>query len=135
LSDKVKRETAKDRKRRQIGEFHDALLGSPNMVEACKVAGISPRTGARWIRTDVFAEVYSEKRKATLEACSGLLKAGSIGAISAPVEVIQHQDSPATAKTQAASKLIDAMLKITELRELEERLAKLEAAQRSLLDE
>ncbi|MGH9652471.1 MAG: hypothetical protein ACRD6B_03280, partial [Bryobacteraceae bacterium] len=79
MSDKVKRESARERRRRQIGEFHDALVGAKTMEEACRVAGISARTGARWIRSDVFAEIYSERRRATLQSASGLLKAGSIG--------------------------------------------------------
>jgi hypothetical protein len=102
------------------------------MVEACKVAGISPRTGARWIRTDVFAEIYSEKRRATLQAAGGLLKAGSIGSIETLTSIAINPEAAATARVAAAKAVLDSMLRVVELNEVEERLAKLEATAQEL---
>ena len=128
MSETPRRESAKERRRRQIGEFHDALVGAKTMAEACKIAGVSARTGARWIRTDTFAEIYSERRKATLHAASGLLKAGSIGSIETLVSIAIDKEASSTARVAAAKVVVDAMLKISELRDLEERLERLEQA-------
>lgn len=125
---KPRRETARERRLRQIAEFHDALVGAKTMAEACRVAGITPRTGARWIRTNEFAQVYSERRRATIQAASGLLKAGSIGSTETLSSIAIDPEQPATARVAAARAVLDSMLKITEIHELEQRLAKIEAA-------
>lgn len=126
MPEKVKRETARERRRRQIGEFHDALIGNRTMADACRIAGISARTGARWIRTNEFAEIYSERHRATIEAASGLLRAGAIGSVEALIQVVADTESPVTARTHAAAKLLDACLRFSELNEFENRLKKLE---------
>lgn len=128
MSDKPKKLTAKERRRKQIGAFHDALIGAQTMEEACKIAGISARTGSRWIRSDVFSEIYSQRRQATLESAASLLRAASIGSIEALSRIVRDKDAPATATVQAAGRILDLLLRITELSEIERSLQELEAA-------
>jgi hypothetical protein len=79
------------------------------------------------LRSEAFRDCFVESRKATFSNLQKLLQAGSVGSVEALCAVIADADSAPTARTAAARAVLDGLLRVTEVRELEDRLAKLEA--------
>jgi hypothetical protein len=128
LPNKVKPPTARERRRQKIADFHNALLSHSTVAGAARATGISARTATVWLKSPEFKEIYVESRRATLEASAGLLRACASGSIQALSEIVNDREAASTARVQAAGRILDAMLRLTEAAELDKRLEALEAA-------
>jgi hypothetical protein len=126
MSNSPRKETRRERKRRQLGEFVGHLLTSKTIDEAASKVGVSSRSATRWLRTEEFRSVYVEHRQATLQNVATMLRQSSVGAVEALAAVIKDPDAPATAKTNAAKSILDSMLRVIETQEIESRLKALE---------
>ncbi len=127
MSDSARKETRAERKRREVGEFVGHLLTAPTVAIAAQKMGISPRTATRWIRSEAFRDAFVESRRATFTNLQKLLQAGSVGSVEALCSVIADASSAPTARTAAARAVLDGLLRVTEVRDLEDRMARLEA--------
>lgn len=126
MSDSLRRETRRERKRRLIGEFVGHLLTSKTVDDAARKTGVTSRTATRWLRTEEFRDVYVEQRQATLANLATMLRQSSVGAVEALAEVIKDPQADGTPKIAAAKSILDTMLKVIDSQEIESRLRKLE---------
>jgi AcrR family transcriptional regulator len=107
-----------------------ALLDSRGVAEAAEKAGVPVRTVYRWLQTD-------DAFKAALQAAEGELLDQAMRrllqlqdtALTALHVVLVGRDTPPSARVAAAGRILDATLRLRELRSVEDRLAALEAAQ------
>ena len=111
------------------GRFLEALLTSPIIAAAAKKAGISERTGYRWLREDgEFRSRYREAKGQVIEHCTVLLAAGAHGAVAVLLKVANDAAAPSSARVLAAGKILDITLKVAGLDDLSGRVESLEAA-------
>lgn len=106
-----------------------ALLTAPTIAAAAKAAGVAERTLHRWLSDN-------EHFRAALDAAEGQVIGGVtrrlIGyadhALTVMVQIMADRSHSPAVRLRAAQGIIDSMLRLRELRNLEERLAKLEEA-------
>lgn len=111
------------------GRFLEALLASPTIAAAAKKAGISERTGYRWLREDPeFRRRHREAKRQAIEHCTVLLAAGAHGAVAVLLKIANDAAAPASARVAAAGKVLDVALRAVELDDVAGRLEALEAA-------
>ena len=127
MADSPQKQRRNDRRRAQMVSFCGHLLAFPTVEQAARATGISSRSATRWIRSELFKEIYTESRAATLKAVSGLLRASSVGAVETLAAIARDKDAAATARCNAARAILEGMLKLNESTELEQRIAELEA--------
>ena len=115
-----------ERKRAKMVAFCGHLLAYPTVQQAAEATGISSRSATRWIKSELFKEIYTASRAATLKAVNGLLRASSVGAVETLAAIARDPGAAATARCNAARAILEGMLKLNESTELEERIAELE---------
>jgi phage terminase small subunit len=94
-----------------------ALLSTSNVVEAAKVSKVGERTLYRWLTLPEFRSAVTEAEGEAIDAAARRL--------------IGLQDSAkasAAIKLRAAQTILDYLLKLRELRSIENRLTELEKA-------
>jgi hypothetical protein len=127
MSDRLIQESRAERKRREMVQFHDAMMSCATVALAAKAVGVSARTATRWLKSREFAEAYREARKATMGSVAALLRAGSIGAAEALIQIAKDPEGAPTARTSAGRAVLDGLLRLSEIAELEERVKTLES--------
>jgi hypothetical protein len=107
-----------------------ALLTSPSIVEAAQRGGIGRRTLHRWLNNATFQHGLAiAEGEAIAEATRRLI--GLQGKIIDKLDGIMNEPNPqpgANVQVRAAVALKDYLLQLRELRNIEERLARLEEA-------
>lgn len=110
-----------------------ALLTSKTVQAAALVAKVSERTAYRWLADDVNFQV--ELARAEGEVIAGAVRS-LLGLAESAVDCLRDtlddKELPASVRIRAAALAIDAMLRLRELRNVETRLAALEAANQEL---
>jgi len=105
-----------------------ALLTSKNVGEAAGAVGVSERTLYRWLADPDFRAALSVAEGDLLDAATRRLLTLQDDAIGAFEDVLTGgPDVTDTARLRAAQAVLDYLLKLRELRSVEERLTALEA--------
>ena len=108
-------------------KFVRALVAGQDIRQAAATAEVSERTGYRWLRSEPVQEALGRVLDAELSALAArTLKMAS----PAPVVLGRMMQAPDTAdyvRLGAAKALLDAALRLFELRVLSERLSRVEA--------
>lgn len=105
-----------------------ALLTSKNVGEAAVAAGVSERTLYRWLTDPAFRAALSVAEGDLLDAATRRLLTLQDDAIGAFEDVLTGgPDVTDTARLRAAQAVLDYLLKLREMRSVEERLTALEA--------
>ena len=105
-----------------------ALLTSKNVGEASGAVGVSERTLYRWLADPDFRAALSVAEGDLLDAATRRLLTLQDDAIGAFEDVLTGgPDVTDTARLRAAQAVLDYLLKLREMRSIEERLAALEA--------
>ena len=104
-----------------------ALLSSRNVQEAAQTANIGERTLYRWLAENtVFrAALYAAEGEA-IDAATRRLLSLKDTAIDTLAEVIAAPEKSPTGRLRAAQGVLDYLLKMRELRNLENRITELE---------
>lgn len=111
---------------RQIAAI-EALLSRPTLADAAHAAGVTPRSINRWLHDDAeFRAAVQQAEAAALDALARRLAALSDGALNTLAVVMYDPTQAAGVRVRAASILLDAMLRVREARDIEQRLATIE---------
>jgi AcrR family transcriptional regulator len=107
-----------------------ALLDSRGVAEAAQKAGVPVRTVYRWLQTDdAFKAALRDAEGEMLDSAMRRLLQLQDVALTALHMVLAARDTPPSARVAAAGRVLDATIRMHELRSIEDRLAALEAAQ------
>ncbi len=104
-----------------------ALLSAKDTKAAAILAGVAPRTLYRWFTEDTFRAALLSAEGAAIDAAARLLIANSDQAVGTLVGLCREARSEAV-KRQAADSILAHLLKLRELRNVEERITRLEEA-------
>src|SRR6266849_5429264 len=87
---------------RQYEAFIAALLTTPTVKQAAKVAGIAEATAGRWLKDPGFKTAYAEARRQALGEVLALVQQSMLGAV-AVLRIKMHAvDSPPWLQVQCA---------------------------------
>jgi hypothetical protein len=114
----------KPRQRRAIA----ALLSSRNVQDAAQAVRVGERTLYRWLADDAdFRKALTIAESALIDDTTRRLISGATAALDALAGLITSAESESVKKA-AASDWLAHLIKLRELRDIEQRLADLEAA-------
>lgn len=105
-----------------------ALLSSKNVPEAASAAGMGERTLYRYMGDPAFRLALADAEGEAIDGATRRLLAMQDLAIDTISEVLRDSASSAGVKIRAAGQVLDYLLKLRELRNIEQRLVLLEAA-------
>lgn len=109
------------------GKAIAALLSSKTVLGAAELAGVSARTLTRWLADDDFKAALLEAESEAIDAATRRL----IGLQSAAIDTLQETLGDRKAlpgiRMRAAQSILDFLMKLRDLRNIEKRLAALEA--------
>lgn len=104
-----------------------ALLTSRNVVEASQQAQVGERTMRRWLTQPDFRAALLVAEGEAIDLATRRLLGAQEQAINTVVDMLNDADTPKWLKLQAAQMLVSNMVRLRELRNVEERLSALEA--------
>ena len=104
-----------------------AMLTTSTVADAAAAAGVGHRTLARWLADDPeFRSALQRAEGLAIDAAVRRLVGLQDAAVDVFDDVLSNSSISPTVRLRAASSVIDYLLKLRELRNLEERLAALE---------
>ena len=109
-----------------------ALLETRTVADAAEKTGTPTRTIYRWLLQDDFKAALQTAESGMIDEAVRRLLSMQQQALTALQVVMMARDTPPSARVAAARTVLDAMLKLRELRTVEERLTALEQAQGAL---
>ena len=104
-----------------------ALLQSPNLTEAAKLAGVSEVTVWRYLKDPSFAEKYHNARKTVLDSAIKRLQAASGEAIETLRLIMGKENASPGARVSAAKVVLEQAIKTGEIAEVLRRIELLES--------
>jgi hypothetical protein len=106
-----------------------ALLSTKNVAEAASKADVGGRTLHRWIAEDaMFKAALSAAESELIDGATRRLLQYQDAAITVIASIMLDKERPSSVRLRAATAVVDYMLKLRELRNIEERLTALEEA-------
>jgi len=115
------------KKSRKLEQLIAALLVSPTIADAAKVAGIGDKTARRWLRDPDFAEQYRQARRSCMDQATAQLQQAMSESVETLREIQAGGESEA-ARVSAARTIIDNAIRSRELDDIAARLDALESA-------
>jgi len=112
-----------------------ALTRGATRGEAAQAAGVTERTVYSWLNDDGFRAALREAERAVWDATLAALRASSRVAVLYLAKVVTGQEIGDSKRIRAASILLGTamnLIKLDEIRELEERVSKLERGERCI---
>lgn len=104
-----------------------ALLSSRNVVEAAKAAHVGERSLYRWMNLPDFRAALIDAEGGAIDQATRRLIGLQNGAIDTLESVLIDSQTSAGVRLRAARAILDYLIKLRELRNLEERLINLES--------
>lgn len=105
-----------------------ALLQARNLAEAAHMAGVSGKTLARWMAEPAFRAALLDAEGQAIDAATRRLVALQAGALDVLEAVLSDTSAAPGVRLRAVQAVLDNLVRLRELRSIEERLAALEAA-------
>ena len=105
-----------------------ALLSSKNVAEAAAAAGLGERTLYRYMGDPAFRLALADAEGMAIDNATRRLLTMQDLAIDTIADVLSDSASSAGVRIRAAGQVLDYLLKLRELRNIEQRLVLLEAA-------
>lgn len=103
-----------------------ALLTSANVAQAAKKAGVSERSIYRYLAEESFKQALLDAESEAIYQATRRLVGLQGLAIETLEEVLRDKAEKSSVRLKAATNVLDYLLKLRELRNVEERLAALE---------
>jgi hypothetical protein len=103
-----------------------ALLSKKNVAEAAQQAKVGERTLWRWLGDPMFRVYLAGAEADMLDAATRRLLQLHDGAIETLQAIVQDSEANAGVRLRAAQAMLDYLLKLRELRNVEQRLTALE---------
>jgi ABC-type transporter Mla subunit MlaD len=104
------------------------LVVNPNLAEVADIVGVTERTIFRWLNDPSFHIALRAAEGEAINAATLRLLALGDKAITVLEGIIDDQGEATNQRRLAAQAVLDYLLKLRELRNIEERIASLEAA-------
>lgn len=103
-----------------------ALLSESKNLDAAKKAGVSEATIYRWLEDPTFQAALRAAEGQAIDVATRQLVTLQDSAIETVKTIMTDTKTPAGVRLRAARTIIDSLLRLRELRNMEERLAQLE---------
>jgi hypothetical protein len=113
-------------KKRKLNAFITGLLSRSSVEAAAQEAGVSRATAWRWIKDPAVIQGLRDARRDAMQRAIGRLQEAASGAVDCLCQV-QEEGESESARVSAARCILEQALRASELGDIEERLAKLEA--------
>ena len=107
--------------------FLKALLESPSIEKACKLAGINKSTGYKYLKDTRFMAEYRALRREAMQQVTARLQKASEEAVAVLTEVMNDKEAAPNARVQSAKNVLDIAYKSIELDDIQEQLDELRA--------
>jgi hypothetical protein len=104
-----------------------ALLEYPTVKEAAEATGVHKATLYKWLQVPDFQAAYREARRQAISRATARLQQISSEAVEALWEIVADRGQQGASRVGAARVILDYAAKMTELEDLEARIARLEA--------
>lgn len=104
-----------------------ALLSSKTVLSAADLAGVSARTLTRWLADDDFKAALLEAESGAIDAATRRLIGLQGKAIDTLEETMADRQALPGIRMRAAQSILDFLMRLRDLRNIETRLAALEA--------
>lgn len=106
--------------------FLKALLESPSIEQACKMAGINKTTGYKYLKDERFMSQYRKLRRDAMQQVTARLQKVSEEAVDVLREVMNDQDASPSARVQSAKNVLDIAYRSIELDDIQGQLEELQ---------
>ena len=107
----------------------EALLSARDVKEAAQLANVGYKTLRGWLDSDsAFNAAYRAARRSATQQAIARLQNYSSAAVAVILQLMAAPTTPAHVRLAAASKLLDLVLKVTEIEDIQQRLEALEEA-------
>jgi phage terminase small subunit len=103
-----------------------ALLSCRTVAQAAQLSGVSERTLYRWLADDTFRAAVLSAEGETINQATRRLLGLQQAAIDTLGGILQDDSAPAGVRVRAAESVLDLLLRLRDLRDVEDRLARLE---------
>jgi len=103
-----------------------ALLSHSTVEQAADVAGLSPSTLYRWLKTEDFLESFRQARQETVKLAMVKLQQSTSSMVDVLVGIAKDESKPSGTRVNAAKTVLEASIKVVEMEEIIERLKKIE---------
>lgn len=103
-------------------------MASDTIADAAKAVGVNERTLRRWIDDEAFSRAYAKARADQVEKSLAAIQEAMSDAVAVLRKTATDKDAPHYARVSASKALIDNAIRITELREVRDRIKTLEEA-------
>jgi transposase len=100
------------------------ILESSTIEEAARKARVSRGTLYNWMKEELFHEKLMEERTAVFNESLGLLKQATREAVNVLLNLLKSKSE--TTKRLAAKEILGLSIRVTEIKDLEERISKIE---------
>lgn len=107
--------------------FLKALLETPSLEQACKVADIAKNTGYKYLKDDTFMKEYRAIRRELMQQVTVKLQKSSEDAVHTLNEIMVDTDATPSSRVQAAKNILDIAYRSLELDDIQERVDYLES--------
>ena len=104
-----------------------ALLSEPSVPEAAKAAGVVTATVYKWLADETFRHALNRAEGAAIDHASRRLVVLVDDALNVIQTAMNDEDAHIATRLSAARTVLENMLRLRELRTIEERLSRLEA--------
>ena len=106
--------------------FLKALLETPTVDGACKIAGINRGTGYKYLNDPVFMNEYRKIRRDAMQQVTARLQKASTDAVEVLQEIMKDSEKSPNARVQAAKNVLEIAYRSLEIDDLQERLEEVE---------
>ena len=106
----------------------EALLSGQTNDQAAKYASVSIRTLFKWKADEIFKQALQDAEKQALGEITRRLTSAGLKAVDVLSEIANDTAEKSSVRVQAAGKILESVVRLTELSEIRQRMEKLEAA-------
>lgn len=104
-----------------------ALLESPTIQSAAKIAGVSDSTALRFLKDADFSTAYRDARREVVSHSITSLQAACSNAVATLCAVCDDTEAPASSRISAAKSILEMSMRAVEIDDLAARVELLEA--------
>lgn len=111
-------------------QYHaiQALLLNPSVADAATACGVGHSTMYRWLGDTNFRAALAEAESVAIDAAARRLAGLTEDAVQVLGAILNDPDAKAPVRLRASETVLEQAMKLRELRNLEERLKKIEEA-------
>lgn len=102
------------------------LLQNSTIAAAAECAGVNDRTIYRWLEDSAFLAELRQAESAMIDSAARLLAGGAADVVAVLVAIAGNQSEKSSDRIRAGAVILGNLLKLQELRQLEQRIAELE---------